>query len=67
MIPKNEYAAYFEHYIQLAAAKNRSIIENLQHSQQAFDSVLTKPTGRKTQFFLCRREVDPQRIDSAHY
>ena len=40
MIPKNEYAAYFEHYIQLAAAKNRSIIENLEHSQQAFDSVL---------------------------
>ena len=39
MIPKNEYAAYFEHYIQLVAVKNRSIIENLQHSQQEFDSV----------------------------
>jgi len=50
MIPKNEYAAYFEHYIQLAAAKNRSIIENLEHSQQAFDSVLRNLPEEKHNF-----------------
>ncbi|MDA9234572.1 DinB family protein [Polaribacter sp.] len=50
MIPKNEYAAYFEHYIQLVAVKNRSIIENLQHSQQEFDSVLRNLPEEKHNF-----------------
>ena len=50
MIPKNEYAAYFEHYIQLVAVKNRSIIENLQHSQQEFDSVMRNLPEEKHSF-----------------
>ena len=50
MIPKNEYAAYFEHYIQLVAVKNRSIIGNLQHSQQEFDSVLRNLPEEKHNF-----------------
>ena len=50
MIPKNEYAAYFEHYIQLVAVKKRSIIENLLHSQQEFDSVLRNLPEEKHNF-----------------
>lgn len=50
MIPKNEYAAYFEHYMQLVAVKNRSIIENLQHSQQEFDSVMRNLLEEKHSF-----------------
>mgnify|MGYP006073507939 FL=1 len=50
MIPKNEYAAYFEHYMQLVAVKNRSIIENLQHSQQEFDSVMRNLPEEKHSF-----------------
>ena len=50
MIPKNEYAAYFEHYMQLVAVKNRSIIENLQHSQKEFDSVMRNLLEEKHSF-----------------
>ena len=50
MIPKNEYAAYFEHYMQLVAVKNRSILENLQHSQQDFDSVMRNLPEEKHSF-----------------
>lgn len=50
MIPKNEYAAYFEHYIQLVAVKNRSILQNLQHSQQDFDSVMRNLPEEKHSF-----------------
>ncbi|WP_299013919.1 DinB family protein [uncultured Polaribacter sp.] len=40
MIPKNEYAPYFEQYMQLVAQENKSIIENLESSQQEFQSIL---------------------------
>ena len=50
MIPKNEYAAYFEYYMQLVAVKKRSIVENLQHSQQEFDSVMRNLPEEKHSF-----------------
>ena len=40
MIPKNEYAPYFEQYIQLVSSDNTSIIDNLNESQKEFDDLL---------------------------
>lgn len=72
MIPKNEYAPYFEHYIQLVAAKKMSILENLQHSQKEFDWVLRNlpeekqtfsyATGKWTLKELIQHVIDTERI-----
>lgn len=40
MLPKNEYAPYFEQYIKLVDIENKSIIENLEDSQTVFDSFM---------------------------
>jgi hypothetical protein len=50
MIPKNEYAPYFEHYIQLGAVNKRSILESLQHSQKEFDALLRNLPEEKHSF-----------------
>jgi hypothetical protein len=39
MVPKNEYAPYFEQYIKLVN-QNKSILENLIDSQTDFESTL---------------------------
>ena len=40
MIPKTEYAPYFERYIQLSVLKGKTIIENLENAQDEFERVL---------------------------
>lgn len=40
MIPKNEYASYFEQYIKLVYFKEKSIIDILFESQKEFQNVL---------------------------
>ena len=40
MIPKTEYAPYFERYIQLSVLKSKTIIENLENAQDEFERVL---------------------------
>ena len=50
MIPKNEYAPYFEQYIQLVTKENTSIIENLEKSQNNFESLLRDLPKEKHDF-----------------
>lgn len=38
MIPKNEYAPYFEQYIQLVSSKPTTIVDKLRKSQQEFEN-----------------------------
>ena len=40
MVPKTEYAPYFERYIQLSVLKGKTIIENLENAQDEFERVL---------------------------
>ena len=40
MIPKTEYAPYFERYMQLSVLKGKTIIENLENAQDEFERVL---------------------------
>lgn len=40
MISKSEYSPYFEGYMQLVSKKEKSIIENLEDSQNEFESLL---------------------------
>lgn len=50
MIPQNEYAPYFEQYIQLVSQDDNSIIENLQNSQKEFDGLLRNLPKEKQDF-----------------
>jgi uncharacterized damage-inducible protein DinB len=50
MIPKNEYAPYFEQYIQLVSQENTSIIENLEKSQNDFEVLLRDLPKEKHDF-----------------
>lgn len=50
MISKNEYAPYFEQYIQLVTKEGKSIIENLRDSQIEFDNALRWLPKEKHQF-----------------
>ncbi len=50
MIPKNEYAPYFEHYIQLVTIGGKSIVENMQYSQKKFESILRYLPEEKHEF-----------------
>lgn len=49
-LPKNEYAPYFEQYIQLVSVKSLSIIESLEKSQNDFESLLRNLPKEKHQF-----------------
>ena len=40
MVPKTEYAPYFERYMQLSVLKDKTIIESLESAQDEFESVL---------------------------
>ena len=50
MIPKNEFAPYFEQYMQLVSKEEKSIIENLVASQKVFDDVLRNLPVEKHNF-----------------
>jgi uncharacterized damage-inducible protein DinB len=50
MIPKTEYAPYFEQYMQLFALKDKTIIESLESAQDEFDSVLRNLPDKKHSF-----------------
>ena len=50
MIPKNEFAPYFEQYMQLVSKDEKSIIENLVASQKVFDDVLRNLPVEKHNF-----------------
>ncbi|MGK0413247.1 MAG: hypothetical protein ACJA1B_001449 [Polaribacter sp.] len=50
MIPKNEYAPYFEQYIELVSKDEKSIIENLVASQKEFDDLLRNLPVEKHNF-----------------
>ena len=50
MIPKNEYAPYFEQYIQLVTKENKSILENLEDSQKYFEDVLQNIPEEKQRY-----------------
>ena len=40
MVPKTEYAPYFERYMQLTVLKDKTIIQNLESAQDEFECVL---------------------------
>jgi hypothetical protein len=50
MLPKTEYAPYFEQYIALISKNGMSIIENLQSAQEAFDQLLFSIPEKKHSF-----------------
>ncbi|QOD61082.1 DinB family protein [Polaribacter haliotis] len=50
MIPKNEYAPYFEQYIQLVSNNGKSILENLEDSQKQFDTLFRNLPKEKHNF-----------------
>ena len=72
MIPKNEYAPYFELYMQLVTKEGKSIIENMQDSQIEFDTILRNLPKEKHTFSyaegkwtlkeLIQHSIDTERI-----
>ena len=72
MIPKTEYAPYFEQYMQLSALKDKTIIESLESAQDEFDSVLRNlpdkkhsfsyATGKWTLKELIQHVIDTERV-----
>ena len=72
MIPKNEYAPYFEQYMQLVTKEGKSIIENMQNSQIEFDTFLRNLPKEKHTFSyaegkwtlkeLIQHSIDTERI-----
>ena len=72
MIPKNEYAPYFEQYMQLVTKEGKSIIENMQDSQIEFDTILRNLPKEKHNFSyaegkwtlkeLIQHSIDTERV-----
>lgn len=72
MVPKTEYAPYFERYMQLSVLKNKTIIESLESAQDEFDSVLRNlpdkkhsfsyATGKWTLKELIQHVIDTERV-----
>lgn len=50
MIPKNEYSPYFEQYMQLVTIAEKSILENLEDSQNKFEEILRNLPKEKGNF-----------------
>ena len=50
MVPKTEYAPYFERYMQLSVLKDKTIIESLESAQDEFESVLRNLPDKKHSF-----------------
>jgi uncharacterized damage-inducible protein DinB len=72
MVPKTEYAPYFERYMQLSVLKDKTIIESLESAQDEFDSVLRNlpdkkhsfsyATGKWTLKELIQHVIDTERV-----
>ncbi len=72
MIPKNEYAPYFEQYIKLVSKENVSIIEYLEKSQYEFEVLMrylpkekhdfAYAEGKWTMKELIQHIIDTERI-----
>ncbi|APZ48137.1 damage-inducible protein DinB [Polaribacter reichenbachii] len=50
MIPENEYAPYYKSYIQLIESNEKSLLDNLKHSQLDFENTLRKISKEKGDF-----------------
>ena len=50
MIPENEYASYYKQYIKEVEKNEKSLIENLEDSQNVFDAILRKLPKEKQDF-----------------
>ena len=72
MVPKTEYAPYFERYMQLSVLKDKTIIESLESAQDEFESVLRNlpdkkhsysyATGKWTLKELIQHIIDTERV-----
>ena len=72
MVPKTEYAPYFERYMQLTTLKDKTIIQNLESAQDEFERVLrnlpdTKhsysyASGKWTLKELIQHVIDTERV-----
>ena len=72
MVPKIEYAPYFERYMHLTALKDKTIIQNLESAQDEFERVLrnlpdTKhsysyASGKWTLKELIQHVIDTERV-----
>ena len=72
MVPKTEYAPYFERYIQLSVLKGKTIIENLESAQDEFERVLRNlpdskhsysyASGKWTLKELIQHVIDTERV-----
>lgn len=50
MIPENEYAPYYKHYIQRIEKNEKSIVENLHLSQDEFTKILSTISSDKHEY-----------------
>tara|TARA_B110001452_G_scaffold260727_1_gene258582 strand:+ start:576 stop:1085 length:510 start_codon:yes stop_codon:yes gene_type:complete len=72
MVPKTEYAPYFERYMQLTVLKDKTIIQNLESAQDEFECVLRNlpdnkhsysyATGKWTLKELIQHIIDTERV-----
>ena len=72
MVPKTEYAPYFERYMQLSVLKDKTIIESLESAQDEFECVLRNlpdnkhsysyATGKWTLKELIQHIIDTERV-----
>ena len=72
MVPKTEYAPYFERYMQLTVLKDKTIIQNLESAQDEFECVLRNlpdnkhsysyATGKWTLKELIQHVIDTERV-----
>ena len=72
MVPKTEYAPYFQRYMQLSVLKGKTIIENLESAQDEFERVLgnlpdskhsySYASGKWTLKELIQHVIDTERV-----
>ena len=72
MVPKTEYAPYFERYMQLTVLKDKTIIQNLESAQDEFECVLRNlpdnkhsysyASGKWTLKELIQHIIDTERV-----
>ena len=72
MVPKIEYAPYFERYMHLTALKDKTIIQNLESAQDEFERVLRNlpvsnhsysyASGKWTLKELIQHVIDTERV-----
>jgi uncharacterized damage-inducible protein DinB len=72
MVPKTEYAPYFERYMQLSVLKDKTMIQNLESAQDEFERVLRNlpeskhcysyASGKWTLKELIQHIIDTERV-----